>query len=150
MAHSPISFNDRFQVNNQQAPVRKLNFAYTFRPIYLVSRVFGLMPFSIVYYPNGDIHKPRISKFDGVWSVLSLSIYVYGIFSTLSYTNEYSANLRFQSKILNICYTLTIGLGLGFCISSIILDMGNRFKLIGIIKKFDIFDKEASKIEFFF
>lgn len=151
MAQQPqITTKNRLQINkSQHVPVQKMNFAYSFRPIYLVSRVFGLMPFSIVYYPNGGVHKPKITKYDGFWLVLSLSIYIYGIFSTTSYINDYSASLRFNSKILNIGYTLSIGLGLILCILSMILDFGNRFKLIDIIKKFDIFDKEV-KAKFIF
>lgn len=137
------TFRNRFQVVNQEAPVQKLNFSHSLRPIYLVSRAFGFMPFSIVYYPNGNIHKPRVSILDGLWFVISLCIYTFGIYFVFLYAifNQLDAKM---SWVLVISCTICFEIGFIFGYLSIIFDMGNRFKLIDIMKKFIIFDQEAS------
>lgn len=123
-----------------------LNFAHCFRPIYFISRVFGLMPFSIVYYPNGDIHKPKVTIYDVLWLVFSLVAYGYGISVMLSYMNGDKETFASDSRILNGGYAMSYSLGLVLGSLSVILDMSNRFSLIDIVKKFDIFDKEVSGI----
>lgn len=148
MAH--VSLKTRILKISQQDkcyfPVRKTNFAYAFRPIYLVSRAFGLLPFSIVYHPNGDILNVRVSRLDGIWFGISLCLYLFGIYSSLLYISH-SPNLKLNARILNIAYGSSYVLGFIFGFLSVILDMRNRFQLIGIIKKFIIFDKEASQIK---
>lgn len=143
MAQPQIAYKNQVQVDNQRAAVQRPNFAYSFRPIYLVSRIFGLMPFSIAYYPNGDIDKPKIGIVDGLWFAISLCVYIFGIYKASDYTGYNETNTR-MCLVSAIGFTICFELGLVFGCLSIVFDMGNRFKLIDIIREFTIYDQEAS------
>lgn len=139
-----ISITHRSQVINQQSTVKKINFIHSFHPIYIFSRMFGLMPFSIVYYPNGDVEKPKVSILDAIWFAILLSIYVFGFSVVLSFVIDEPPDST-MSWITTIVFTLSSESSLIFCCLSSIANMGNRFKLIDILKMFIIFDQEASR-----
>lgn len=120
------------------------NFLYTFRPIYYVSRVFGLMPYTIVYDTNGDAVKPKKTACDCLWFVISILVYtalaylIYQEKTVPSYDKSTSMLiLMLGDRILSI-------LSLIFGAQLIIMDMCNRYKLIDILKNVTIFDKEVS------
>lgn len=48
------------------------NCVHGLRPFYYLSRLFGLIPFSINYDPNGQV---RVSRLDGLWFMASLLLY---------------------------------------------------------------------------
>lgn len=146
MVQSHISIETRFRVDDPQTTNQKRNFLHSFRPIYLISRGFGLMPFSIVYYPNGDIVGPKVTIFDGIWFAISLCVYTCGIYVASVYPvfNQPTSKV---SMVLIIGYTVCFLLGLILGHVSIILEMCNRFKLINIIEKFTIFDQEANQTD---
>lgn len=131
-------------MDNRLVTVQKPNLLHSFRPTYFVSRVFGLMPFSIVSYPNGDIGGPKVGIFDGLWFAISLSFYTCGVYvaSTYQIYNQTVSNI---SVVLTIGYTVCFLLGLMLGFISIISDMGNRVKLVNIVKNFAIFDQEVNK-----
>lgn len=154
MAQHQNLFRNRLRVTNyynnidynRQATVQKPNCSHSFRPTYLVSRAFGLMPFSIVYHSNGDIDRPKISIFDGLWFALSLCFYLCGIYMTAKVTIFNQIKSR-MSLVSTVGYTICCELGLILGYISIIVNMANRSKLIDIIKKFTIFDQEVSQNE---
>lgn len=146
MPQSQIPFRNRFQMDNQLAAFRKLDFLDSFRPIYLVSRVFGQMPFSIVSYPNGDIGGPKVGMLDGLWFAISLCLYTCGAY--VAFTCQiYDQPMSKISMVLVIAYSVSFLLGLMLGYISIFLDMCNRCKLTNIVKKFTIFDQEVSQNE---
>lgn len=117
----------------------ELNFAYTFRPIYYFSRIFGLMPFTITYYPNGQVKGTKIGLFDAVW--LGISIFAY--FSAAYYTYllmkvakipDVSPVFFYMSFTIQITRLFSGGVIVG-------LDLCNRNKLINILKKISSFDR---------
>lgn len=145
MAQSQIPFRKRYPMDIRQATVQRFNFSHSFRPTYIVSRIFGLMPFSIVYYPNGDVDRPRVSIFDGLWFAVSLCLYTCGIYVASAY-QIYSQPTSKMSVVLIIGFSVCSLLGLLLGYISIFSDMVNRFKLIDIVRNFTIFDQEASQI----
>lgn len=64
MAQSPSNNN---QSIGKMLNSKEYDFAHCFRPIYYCSRIFGFMPFSIVYDSSAAIHKPSPRAFDLLW-----------------------------------------------------------------------------------
>lgn len=137
----------RIKVVESTAKVMKLDFAYTFRPVYYFSRIFGFLPFTIVYNANGSIQGPKVRVFDITWFMLSIALYILSAFMHFRSIE----NLKSQSFVLIVGDFLLLKLGLVFCILVIVMDMCNRFKLVEILKQFNSFDDKVSprpKIEF--
>lgn len=132
--------------SENENPLRKLNFSVVFRPIYYFLRVFGFMPFTIVYDSKGAVQKHSITVFDVVWLLISLFVYLYAIHSTIIwYDSENSPDMSaFLLWVGKIFYILEIV----FCIIGILMDLCNRYKLINILQSFEMFDEEVS-LDFF-
>lgn len=125
----------------------KYDFAYNFRPIYIVSRVFGLMPFSFTYQANGEIDKPTVTKLDGFWFSISMCTYSFGIY-TLSQLIFPRSNIYISPLVIfSDNMTVILGLILGFF--AVGFDMYNRTKLVGIVKRIIAFDKKVWKFWIF-
>lgn len=133
----PSPNNSNSKTNDNEAQVRTLNFMQSFRPVYYVSRVFGLKPFSIIYDSNGAVQQSKITKFDGLWFVISMCIYVMMAFSV-----EESTDGKFIFLLGNV-FTI---FGLACSVLTIIFDMYNRSRFIDILKNISIFDKEVSNL----
>ena len=125
----------------------KQKFNSSFRPIYIVSRIFGQMPFSIAYHSNGEIRRPVAKKFDAVWFVVSISVFIYYMFRL---SKSFNMKKRFTTEILHVVDTFVSEIVLFHGFLAIILDMCNRFKLVDIFKMMIIFDKKANVQKFFF
>ena len=91
------TFISNNKTNKIKPQAKKLNFMDSFRPVYYFSRIFGLLPFSFIYDSNGDVQKTKITKFDGLWFLISMFVYVLmsfflkndtvpTLFSVMSYT----------------------------------------------------------------
>lgn len=109
-------------------------------PLYFISRVFGLSPFSLIY-KNGEVKRTRIGILDILWFVLSIFIYTaWFLFPPqvipLKWQNtQISRNEKFMVTFA----------GLSKSIFSIMLDMYNRKRIIGIIVEISNFDKKVMK-----
>lgn len=137
------SINNQPEVVEQNENSTAVSFSYGFRPVYYLSRAFGLMPYSIVYDANGEIQKSQVKKFDVVWFVISIC--AYSFIAALVYWNM---KLTHDPKVTS--YILVLG---DYVLSIVVItsgvymigmDMHNRFKFIGILKKLSIFEKEVS------
>lgn len=120
--------------------LRNRNFLYGFRPIHILSRVIGLMPFSIIQ-SYGSVQKPRVSVLDGLWFVISLcswSFFVVQI-NIPTDSNNVSYVLVLSSALL--AFSMLI-----YCMSLPLIDMCNRYKIVDIIIKFTIFDQRVSYV----
>lgn len=140
MAQSTVE--SRLRVVQKEVQMRKLNFTYSFRPIYYFSRALGLMPFSIEYDSNGVAQEPKLSKLDCLWAIISISIYSSLVYQVCSYVKipENPSEISYFEVLSNILMSLIL-----FC--SIILIIGlnvcNRFRFVNILKSFTTFDNEV-------
>lgn len=118
-----------------------LSFEYCIRPIYYMSRVCGLLPFSIARNSNGEIQAPRIRILDCLYFTLSIVWYIFLTYSSYHEIQNWpSLN---KSQVLTVSnYSLLI-LGLIFGALTITMDMFNRTRLVEILKKFIRFDKNV-------
>lgn len=124
---------------------RKFNFFYSFCPVYYFSRMFGFMPFTIVYDPSGTIQKPVIRSLDIFWLIVSIFVYLLSAF--ISFQNAHfpqNSNYIESVILLGANYVIMLS-GLIFGALIIVLDMCNRFKLVAILNNIKTFDEEVSQ-----
>lgn len=119
-----------------------LNFAITFRPIYYFLRLFGFMPFTIVYDSKGEVQAARITARDILWLLISLCAYLLAFNGSKIWENpyllhKYSTVFIYVIKLYDISEIL-------FGIIGIVMDLCNRFKLIDIMRTLNQFDKEVN------
>lgn len=137
--------NFKVQVDsiNHQVPWQSGTVAHCFRPIYIVSRVFGLMPFSITFQSNGEVQKSNVSKIDISWFVTSLCLLIFGIFLVVRTVIVQPSDPEVFSIINALGDTGILMTGLIVGSLSIVLDLCNRHKWINIVKRITLSDKEA-------
>lgn len=118
------------------------DFASIFRPIYYFSRVFGMLPFSIIYDSNGEVQEPKVRTFDVLWFVGSISLRLSIAFISIQ-----------QVKLdPGAPHVLTLGGFVLIILSHVFgavaagMEMCNRYIIIDILKMVNTFDKEASRI----
>lgn len=120
--------------------MEKINFSYSFRPIYYFSRVFGLMPFSITYDSNGEAQRPQIGIFDGIWFVFSMLIY-----SSSVYFIALKLMIRTSATFVVIVGNTFLLMSIIYGVGAVAMDMCfNRFKFTEIVKSFTVFDKQVN------
>lgn len=131
-----------FAVVKKNSRSRAINFSTSLLPAYFFSRVIGLIPFSIVRDSNGDAHTARINLFDLLWFIFSILLYLFLAFYRYSYMDiPQDAS---KSYILVIGDSLLLIFGIIYGALMIVMDMFNRNRLVDILKKFTIFDKEVN------
>lgn len=141
--HDPVTTQ---KVDSQHEMASKRYFStklcdivFSYQPIYYFSRIFGLLPFSLAYDASGEIVAPKISKFDAVWFVVSIAIYL--AFATVIPLDIPKGP---PAPILILGNELLLMSGLIYGAIMIVENMCNRFKFIRIMKTFCAFDREAS------
>lgn len=117
-------------------------YTYSFWPTYLFNRSVGLMPFSIVRSPNGEVLRPKVGMFDIIWFVVAVSWYL--LLAFVSYQDLKLPQDPKESFILKLGDHLLLIWGLLHGSLMIIMDMCNRFRLIDIAQKYGTFDKEVN------
>lgn len=120
----------------------KDNFAYGFRLIYYFARACGQMPFTITYHANGAIDGAKIYKRDIIWLVISIGLQIAFILLIIHYLTSFrnpnaDTSTLYLANLFAWFMTVLIG------IVMIALDLCNRSKIVGILKKFTHFDKEV-------
>lgn len=133
---------NQFQMIVKRGRWKKLNFAYSFLPVYYFSRVLGLMPYSFSWDSEGELQAPQVNLVDGIWFLLSICIYVLAAFTNFQ-TIILPKEMKIESALYFGHYALLIQ-GLVICAISIGMDMFNRNKLVAILKAFIEFDKEVN------
>lgn len=136
------------KLNSQSLPkagilLKNINFCYNVRPIHIYSRVFGLIPYSVVQSKNGDTYEARVSVFDFVWFIISICLYLLLGFAYVQ-TIAVPTNPD-ESYILAVGDGILISMGVFSGAIMVAMDMLNRFKTVDIIKKFSIFDKKVGQ-----
>lgn len=125
----------------------RLNFYYCFQPFHMISRVFGLLPFTVNLAPNGNIKSVTVGTFDLFWFISFIAV-----ISTVSYVVTFSAKLTqiaFESSFI-IFYNQVFWTGGCFLLFvTAAFDMINRKRFLGIIQNFVTFDKIVRIAKFF-
>lgn len=141
------SLENPFHITTKSASKQNFNSLHSYyRPIYVVSRIFGQLPFSFQFESNGNIHRPVIKMLDALWFLLSMSALICFMYFSFEYFNygQKSADL-FGIRTSFVGTNLIAGTGLILGLLTIVLDMCNRFKLVDIFKKIYSFDQRVSR-----
>lgn len=121
----------------------KTNLVYSMLPLYYCSRAIGLLPFSIVCNPNGEIVKARVRLIDLLWFVISIGFYIF--LATFRYlTSTHFASYLNRGSVLMVGDNIILIFGLVYGAVTIIIDMHNRHRIIEMFKKIAIFDNQVS------
>lgn len=121
--------------------LKNITFEYSMWPVYIFSRVFGLMPFSVARDSDGSIQKPRVKIIDLVWFLISICSCL-----TLAFYELQIVKLPqdpHNSQLLILGDNVIIVLGLAFNALVIVMNMLNRKRLVEILRKFTIFDQRV-------
>ena len=118
------------------------NFAYSFRPIYCISRVFGLFPYTF-HDKSGAIQRPRTKFSDIFWLIISLGIYIR--FGLNCFRYIYFPKKHDDTYVLILSGYAIVSLTLIFGAIIIVVDMCNRFIFVNIFQKINTFDEMVKK-----
>lgn len=121
-----------------------MNFSWSFKPLFFLSRLFGCFPFTIVRNQSDIIVGCCVSVFDIVLFVLNIVLHM--IIVAFSYPISTSEMIKFEKATTHFSLTgirvLTVGHNIAAVIS-IVLNLLNRNRFIEIFKAFDAFDNEV-------
>lgn len=119
------------------------NFVYCFQPIYYFSRVFGFMPFSIVWNSRKECYVARVRTMDGLWFTAFICVYMYFVID-ICISRLFNPALKIYLPLLFVLVgTIYQILSLLFGAALIALDITNRSKYIDILNMLNLFDKEV-------
>lgn len=125
---------------------KNIDFVYNLKSIHLYSRLFGLVPFTLVRDSNGEVQKPHVGKIDLLWFMISISLYLYLAYAYWIVVSGMQDARR--SSILQLGDTMLIVLGLIYGAAICIIDMYNRTRIAEFLKHFLLFDKNVSDSRF--
>lgn len=116
-------------------PSSKINFIESFRPMYVFSRFFGMLPFTIECDTNGDIQKARVKTWDFIWFGIKIAMHLFAewMYLTLLFSNSENVLVSINS-LIEIVQITSLPL-------MVVMDMYNRSKFVDILKRLSRFDK---------
>lgn len=130
----------QFGAENQTK--KPLTFYHSIQPVYSISRIFGLLPFTVRYSSNGYMDKAKVRFFDIIW-------FIFMIIVNLSLTYQMRIKLQLMiendTSILFASARMIILLNFVKVAVSSVLDMLNRNRLVKMLKDFLKFDKSVRK-----
>lgn len=136
---------------NKKFHEKIVHFSRIFRPIYIFSRICGLMPFTIQRSrTHNEQYEPRVSKWDGLWFAITFCFFLAMV------TNTFLGEIILPHESIHELNAIILGnhllrlMILIFGVFALIMDMCNRYKLIEILNKFSIFDHEANFHQIYF
>lgn len=151
--HVQSSIKNRFKFNrNEKGSGYAVNFRHVFRPIYYFARLFGQLPFSIVQRPNSRSRQSRVTKFDALWFLISICVYL-KLVQLFWWFMERALVLSSTKPTIYLLVT-TINMlrlvNILFGLLILIMDMCNRHRLVRILNNFTAFDRKvrATDIDF--
>lgn len=123
---------------------KPLDFYDSVKPVLIISRVFGLLPFTLHRNTQGFIQKSKIYVFDVFWLILTIIVnltlaivYLPSIYETIDNTIDKSI-LFASGKIVFLFSLLKV-------VVEVLLDLLNRNRFVKIVKDFVKFDESVRK-----
>lgn len=144
--HSKIVLVDNLiesSMTSKKSGTEIMNFGSVFRPLYYLSRIWGLAPFSITTNSNGEVQKPKIHFFDGLLFLISFCVYFLFTNSALTKFEASKEYLKKETWILILCTRSLEVFTYVYGILTIIMNVCNRFKLINMVNMYTRFDREV-------
>lgn len=144
--HSKIVLFNHLIVSSTKMKIRcsrPTNCSSVFQPLYLLSRVWGLAPFSIVTNSNGEVRSPKIGLHDGLQFSTMMVFYSFFVYNNLNTFEPSEENRNEKTWVLMLSGRLLELLGFLYGISAIIMNVRNRSKIINKVKLLTRFDREV-------
>lgn len=114
----------------------------SFRPIFIFSRCFALIPFSIETSQLGEVERANLTFLDLIWPCIATAIYL-GL-TVLSFFGAIGTKSDMRTThILVIGDRLLFMFGVTIGTASITMNLINRNRLLWNIQQFEAFDKEV-------
>lgn len=129
-----------------QSPSRPKDFYYSIRPLVIVSRCYGLLPFSFETNVYGEVHRTKVTIFDSIWFIVAIAMYfscAFVVSMQIRLAPEYKSMI-----ILLLAEQLLLVFGLVMCVVGIIMDMLNRDRILRNVQRFQSFDTEVEECVF--
>lgn len=120
-----------------------MNFGSVFRPLYYLSRMWGLASFSIDTNSNGELRSPKIHLHDGLWFSTTIIIYSLFVYDALSSYKPSEEILSQKTWVMMVSAHLLELFGSVYGIVGIIMNVRNRFNLVNLVNMYIRFDKEV-------
>lgn len=130
MSPTPLTTNDQQRSRH--------NFYYCFQPIFIISRIFGLLPFTIHSDLRGNIERVKIGALNVLWLVISI-VFNMILMCIMKYSSR--NKLDFGSPVLYLADQLIWISGFLIMVISMALDVFNRNRLLKILRNLIAFDK---------
>lgn len=120
----------------------RLNNYDWFKPVHIVSRLFGLLPFTINVGTDGNIENVKVGKIDAIWfaGFIAINLMLLYLFVNPSSSGR---EIHTDSAILYISDLLFGISGTIIVFISTALDMLNRNRLAKILQSFITLDKNV-------
>lgn len=128
--------------------IKTLNFGSVFCPLYCLSRIWGLAPFTIVKSSNGEVQNPKLRLRDVLWFLVMVCGQLYFMQKSWANFNTSSIKIKKETWILIISARGMEIFAFAYGIATIFMNICNRFKVINIIKMFIHFDREVCWFNF--
>lgn len=120
---------------------RPKDFYYSIRPMVIMSRCYGLHPFSYETNVYGEVHRTKVTVIDSLWFMVALTMY-----STCAFVMSLHVRLSPEYKtvfLLMLAEQILLVFGLVMCVMGISMDMLNRNRILRNIQRFQAFDAEV-------
>lgn len=139
MSSSNVVFID------EKKPLKKpLTFYDCSRPVYLMSRLFGLFPFTVHYDSNGCMQRAAVGAFDGVWFIGAITLNLFLAYLMLI---QVKSSIEEKSSAKFIAGRIIFTVNFVMVVAFIVLDMINRHRLVNTIKEIIKFDTSVRKFD---
>lgn len=107
--------------------------------LYVASRIFGFLPFSVEYNKNREWNKVKVTVLDWLWFVISISFYASAIAVAVHHAHFYTT-----FSCIEIIFMILTKIAYNvIAIFTIITDMINRKCIQKLISNFNEFDKQV-------
>lgn len=136
-------------MNMKRKYSRIKNFASVFRPLYYLSRVWGLASFSILTKLNGELQNPKIHLHDGLWISATITLYSLFAYNTLKTFVPSEENVNEKTFVMMVSARLMDLFGFIYGIWGIMWNLRHRFKFINMVNMFTRFDREVLAYAYF-
>lgn len=110
------------------------NFIDVFRPMYILTRCYGLFPYSI----NWKLNEPFVSKID--FFIFALHILLYAGYTVLNLYCDTNKSAKLP-EVLRVGNRINLICGISSGVAAITMDLLNREKIRKIFQKFENFDR---------
>lgn len=135
----PAALSQTYIINDAfEQPKTRLTFYDCFRSVHKIARLFGLLPFKIVFDSKGNVERTEVNVPSAILFAGSIIANAF-----LVYIIQYSSRstTRFGSPIIYLADRMFCVISYVILFSSIVVDMVNRNRLLKLLKDIMLFDK---------